>query len=346
MQGFLVFAVFVAGAVAQTFPPSIVVHPPAETVATETKTVRFTCAAYGLPLPTIKWGKENGEIVPDSNSGFQIFTQTMKFGPTTFAVSVLEISGVDATTAGQFVCFSDNGIAGVGLSESFATFSLVVDSLDKEPAVLLEVPSSQTVDHGSTVEAVCVAYGNPLPTISWSKVVSCDDGLAGECTRDVTDIIYSDVATYGDTALNKSVLQLCNVSRDNDAGIYRCTAWNDVGGVQMSIDSSDWNLFVNLPAIVTQAPTSTDTSCEATVRTGAGVGAGSDVQPYQIVVGIMAVAIVVLIVAVVVLVLLYIKSKAANSAAIIAGDESKVDNPIYSEPPDIDINIDHKTLIN
>ena len=342
MLSFLAFAVFVAGVAAQTFPPSIVVHPPAETVATETKTVRFTCAAYGLPLPTVKWGNENEEIVPDSDLGYQIYTQTMKFGPTTFAVSVLEISGVDAAKAGQFFCQAENGITGAGLSASFAAFSLVVDALDKEGAVLLEPPTSQVVDHGSTVEVVCVAYGNPLPTISWSRVVSCDDGQVGECTRDVTDIVYNDVATYGSNVLRKSVLQLCNVSQD-DAGNYRCTAWNDIGDAQMSTDSSDWSLTVNPPTTTMEQPTATST-CTSTDIVTARESTGEDVQPYQIVIGILAVALVALIMAVVILVLLYInKSRAkASIGGGIAGDESKVDNPIYAEPSDLD----DKTLID
>ena len=348
MKAFLVLSVYVAGIVAQqTFPASIVVHPPPETVVTETKTVRFTCAAYGLPLPTIKWGKDTEEIVSDANSGFQIYTQTMMFGPTTFVVSVLEISGVNSTVSSNSIfCLAENEVSGPGLSPPAAIFSLVVDALDKEPAMILEPPSSQTVDRGSTVEAVCVAYGNPLPTISWSRVVPCSDGQGGECTRDVTETIYNDVATYGDTALSKSVLQLCNVSED-DAGLYRCTAWNDIGD-QISTESAGWNLAVNLPITSAQpsstsaTPTPSMAPCDE-ARSSAEGSTGDNVQPWQIVFGIMVVVIVLLILAVVILALLYV-NKARGKADIggpgIAGTEDKLENPIYAEPSD------EKTLID
>ena len=82
-----------------TFPPSIVVHPPLETVVAETKTVQFTCAAYGLPLPTLRWTKDGTELTSESKYGssvFEIHTQHLKLGSTTFAVSVLEIDGVNS----------------------------------------------------------------------------------------------------------------------------------------------------------------------------------------------------------------------------------------------------------
>lgn len=308
-------------------PPSIVVRPPPETVATETKNVQFTCAAYGVPLPTVKWTKGKRELTQESidgSSGLRIHTQNLTLGLTTFVISVLELDGVNSTAGGEFGCWAENGIIDINdtaLSESSAKFSLVIDMGDSEPAIIVDRPLNQTVDHSSTVEAVCVAYGNPLPTVSWSKVVSCDDGREGECERDLMgpDTVYYAVAKYGDSAVSKSVLQLCNVSRENDAGIYRCTAWNvGLEDDQIFSNSSDWSLTVGLAR-------------EVPVEAELTVCKTDNSRVYQIATAIMAAVIVILLV-VIAIITCYLTKRALNEYKIKSKTTKDYPESAFSYP--------------
>ena len=104
-----------------------------------------------------------------------------------------------------------------------------------------------SVDAGSSLILACVAYGDPVPTISWNK-----DG--SELTKSSTTFtIYQDVLNISGMTFMKSKLEICNVDGD-DAGQYSCFAEtsvsNDTAYFELSVISlagtyTAWNICDN-----------------------------------------------------------------------------------------------------
>ena len=62
----------------------------------------------------------------------------------------------------------------------------------------------------------CVAYGDPIPTISWNKGSS-------RLTNSSEVTIYQEVLNIGGVTLAKSILEICTPGV-KDAGQYSCYA--------------------------------------------------------------------------------------------------------------------------
>ena len=223
-------------------PPAIVVHPPAYSTAVAAQTVRLTCAAYGVPTPTISWSKASGNItamMQDSNSGVRGYWQSVTVNGTEFAVSVLEICGVGSFHTDEYSCWADNGVSGVGIAASTAKFFLSISVAPSEPpAIVVHPPNATSVDYGSTIEAVCVAYGNPIPSVSWTKSGCSNISTSGYAR------VYNEIVTYNDVSFRKSVLQLCNV-KENDTDWYSCSATNGINGEGLAPNNWPWSLSVS-----------------------------------------------------------------------------------------------------
>ena len=234
-------------------PPAIVVHPPAYSTAVAAQTVRLTCAAYGVPTPTIYWSKASGNItamMQDSNSGVRGYFQSLTVNGTEFAVSVLEICDVGAIHTDEYSCWADNGVSGVGIAASVSKFFLSISVAPSEPpAIVVHPPNATSVDYGSTIEAVCVAYGNPIPSVSWTKS-GCSNISSSGYAR-----VYNEIVIYNDVSFRKSVLQLCNV-KENDTDWYSCTATNGINGEGLAPNKWPWSLSVS-PSPFPPPPSST-----------------------------------------------------------------------------------------
>ena len=318
-QCIVLLFVAVLGAQAQTSPPAVVIRPPDSSTATETQTARFTCAAYGAPTPTISWVQAKGGLsakLDDENSGYKVYTQTLVVNDVEFAISVLEICGVTMDTADTYTCSASNGVSGIGVADSSASFSLVVTASTKQPAALVMKASDVSADYGSSVEAVCVAYGNPIPTITWDRpsCPTCTDNLllgAGSTT------ITNQIVNYGDVAFAKSTLYLCGVEKI-DTGMFRCTAANGVSGDPIADTTGSWSLSVGQAPVMTS---STATRGAATSSSGPAPTQGAseqvvvkDERAYQAVVAIETIAIVILLIAVgALIVFIFFKSRQTSS---------------------------------
>ena len=107
---------------------------------------------------------------------------------------------------------------------------LKFQSIDQARIVIhpLQVTS---VDAGSSLTLACVAYGDPVPTISWNKGSS-------ELTNSSVITIYQDVLEIRGVAFMRSILEICSVDGD-DAGQYSCFSENSV-----SNDTANFELSV------------------------------------------------------------------------------------------------------
>ena len=166
----LFFAFLIGENAAQSSPGAIIVSPPRYTTVDVGQTVRMTCAAYGLPTPSISWTRLSENVaqkLDDSNSGYKVYEQTTTMNGTVFRVSVLEICGVTASESDEYICTADNAMDGQGIADSNAKFFLSVNVPFTEPPsiVVRPPPNADAVEYGTTIEAVCVAYGSPLPTM-------------------------------------------------------------------------------------------------------------------------------------------------------------------------------------
>ena len=91
-------------------------------------------------------------------------------------------------------------------------------------------PSQTTaVDTGNTINFVCVAYGNPNPSITWNRGATV-------LNNDSRIIIYEELVT---NTFVQSILTLCS-AEEADAGQYSCFAENTFGN-----DTASFVLAVN-----------------------------------------------------------------------------------------------------
>ena len=102
-----------------------------------------------------------------------------------------------------------------------------------DPAQIVIRPNkTSAMNAGSTVTFVCVASGDPNPSISWNR----GDTVLNNDSR-VT--IYEDLVTENGVMLVRSILELCS-AEEADAGQYSCFAENILGN-----DTASFVLTVN-----------------------------------------------------------------------------------------------------
>ena len=107
-------------------------------------------------------------------------------------------------------------------------------------AQVLLAPGNISVVSGDTADLACLAYGIPLPNITWTK-----DGVPLN-NNSITDRIttYEGVITEGGVALARSFLQICSLQPSDD-GQYSCVADNDIGNAT----TSNFELIVSVPGM-------------------------------------------------------------------------------------------------
>lgn len=109
------------------------------------------------------------------------------------------------------------------------------------PAIVVRPPATNDVDVNSIVELVCVAYGNPVPTISWGR--SDISNIHNDSL--INALVYSDIVSYGDVMFRKSVLQFCTIS-SRDSNAYICSATNGINGAGIASSTATFNVAVIL----------------------------------------------------------------------------------------------------
>uniref|UniRef100_UPI0035900F1F hemicentin-1 n=1 Tax=Myxine glutinosa TaxID=7769 RepID=UPI0035900F1F len=172
---------------------SPVIHPFPHTVdVLQGDTISLPCKAFGRPEPTLNWQRE-GHRIQESNELFSLLPN-----------GELHIDVASEAHSGTYMCVAQNS-AGTALAK-----------------VKLRVLVPPKINaHKSTVEVVlnqavllpCESHGRPRPTVTWQK----DGNALPETSR-----IW--VLTSGALQVAPSV--------NGDAGVYTCTANNDVGIVR------------------------------------------------------------------------------------------------------------------
>ena len=93
--------------------------------------------------------------------------------------------------------------------------------LSTDPANIIESPADLTVNQSFSAELSCTAFGNRIPQIVWSR--DKDSDLSDNVdTISVFTVINN--AQYTIT----SILLINSTNRSRDAGVYTCTAVNNI----------------------------------------------------------------------------------------------------------------------
>ena len=101
------------------------------------------------------------------------------------------------------------------------------------PAQIVIRPNQTTsVDAGNTIVGVCVAYGDPNPSITWNR-----GGTA--LSNDSRVTIYEELVTENGVTFVQSIIEVCS-AEVSDAGQYSCFTENSFGN-----DTAVFELTVN-----------------------------------------------------------------------------------------------------
>ena len=191
------------------------VHPE-DTEVIAGSTVMLACIAFGEPLPSITWSA--GGVNVTNNSRTELLeTQTNRSG-VAFVKSVLQICSSGEVDANRYTCTAVNIV-----NTDRAGFNLTVIS---EPATLVVTPENIEILAGNSVTLTCVAFGYPIPTITWTK----SDHVATTTLQNSSTVeILTRMISRNGTQLMHSTLFLCSSGVLSTAS-YSCTAFNGVSG--------------------------------------------------------------------------------------------------------------------
>ena len=96
----------------------------------------------------------------------------------------------------------------------------MVTLFSTEPANITESPANLTVNQSFSAEFSCTAFGNPIPQIVWSRNEDSD-------LSDNVDTISINTIIVNEFIIT-SILLINSTNRSRDAGMYNCTAVNNV----------------------------------------------------------------------------------------------------------------------
>ncbi|XP_036312502.1 neogenin isoform X8 [Pipistrellus kuhlii] len=196
------------------------------------------CVASGLPLPTIRWMKNEEALDTESSERLVLL-----------AGGSLEISDVTEDDAGTYFCVADNGNETVE-----AQAELTVQAQPE----FLKQPTNIYAHESMDIVFECEVTGKPTPTVKWVK------------NGDM--VIPSDYFKI----VKEHNLQVLGLVK-SDEGFYQCIAENDVGNAQAGAQLIILEHDVAIPTLPPTSLTSATTDHLAPATSGPLPSAPRDV---------------------------------------------------------------------
>ncbi|XP_036074247.1 neogenin isoform X3 [Rousettus aegyptiacus] len=196
------------------------------------------CVASGLPIPTIRWMKNEEALDTESSERLVLL-----------AGGSLEISDVTEYDAGTYFCIADNG------NETIEAQAEITIQAHPE---FLKKPASIYAHESMDIVFECEVTGKPTPTVKWVK------------NGDM--VIPSDYFKI----VKEHNLQVLGLVK-SDEGFYQCIAENDVGNAQAGAQLIILEHDVAIPTLPPTSLTSATTDHLAPATTGPLPSAPRDV---------------------------------------------------------------------
>uniref|UniRef100_A0A3Q1FXQ0 Ig-like domain-containing protein n=1 Tax=Acanthochromis polyacanthus TaxID=80966 RepID=A0A3Q1FXQ0_9TELE len=180
-------------------PPSFVLLPESQ-AALPNATVRFKATFMGTPPFTVKWFKDDTELMT---------------GPTCFT----GLDGMSCFLELYSVAVTQSGVYSSQVSNDAGSARCSVDLTVKEPPeFVLKLPAVKFVKQGESLRLECKVSGTAPLKMTWYKHdTKVTDG--DNCRTSFADSV--------------AVLELHSASFDDD-GVYTCEAQNDAGSISCS----------------------------------------------------------------------------------------------------------------
>ncbi|NXD12855.1 NEO1 protein, partial [Nothocercus nigrocapillus] len=198
----------------------------------------FPCVAVGFPTPSIRWTRNEEELVPEGSGRFLLL-----------AGGSLEVRELAEADAGTYSCIADSGNDTV---EARAELTVQV------PPEFLKRPANIYAHESMDIVFECEVTGKPTPTVKWVK------------NGDM--VIPSDYFKI----VKEHNLQVLGLVK-SDEGFYQCIAENDVGNAQAGAQLIILDLDVAIPTLPPTSLTSATNDHLAPATTGPLPSAPRDV---------------------------------------------------------------------
>ncbi|XP_061450737.1 neogenin isoform X3 [Rhineura floridana] len=196
------------------------------------------CVAAGIPIPVIRWTRNEEELVTESSQNFLLL-----------AGGILKINDITEDDAGTYTCIADNGNE---------TIEAQADLIVQAAPEFLKQPSNIYAHESMDIVFECDVAGKPTPSVKWVK------------NGDV--VIPSDYFKI----VNEHNLQVLGLVK-SDEGFYQCIADNDVGNIQAGAQLIILDHDVAIPTLPPTSLTSATTDHLAPATTGPLPSAPRDV---------------------------------------------------------------------
>ncbi|XP_041275343.1 basement membrane-specific heparan sulfate proteoglycan core protein isoform X4 [Onychostruthus taczanowskii] len=135
--------------------PTVSVMPPGPVTVKEGKSLSLECLGRGEPRPLVRWSRLGSRQKVEHQTLLHMDSQ-----------AILQLSPAKAEHAGTYVCTAHSA-----LGSAQARVDVSVESAQRHPgAPEVTAPSTVTVVAGNTATLHCMARGDPVPRIEWSKL--------------------------------------------------------------------------------------------------------------------------------------------------------------------------------
>ncbi|CAL8325836.1 unnamed protein product [Merluccius merluccius] len=156
--------------------PQVQVSPPSAEIH-EGETLRLYCRASGSPTPNLTWLRNGGQIPPQAipSHGFHQFKsnsldvlqrriEELQNRMDRTDIGTLLIPNAKMSDSGSYMCVGSNSAG-----SNRASIQVTVLKADHVTLPVSIQPSIADVQEGQSLVLNCVAPGNPLPSVTWTR---------------------------------------------------------------------------------------------------------------------------------------------------------------------------------